>query len=1137
MKNYIILLLVVLFLFSTGIAFSQQPKFNKVLDGTKYGFGPVFSIVQDQRGFIWFTSAQKGLQRYDGKKLTTYSHNSDNPNSLASNMTSVVSVDSTGNIWIGTFGSGLDRFDPETKIFTHFRHDPRDPASLGNDTIFAITTDRSGIIWIGTNRTLDQFNPTTGKFTHYIIDELFNYVNNSDNFFTINAIFEDRNGALWIGWGEPFAGKKDGHGGLARFDKTTGKFIIFKHDPANPNSLSDNNVFDIYEDSKNNLWVCTRGSGLQTLDRATGKFTHYGYYDPAYPERLSRPPFTGSEFDFVSFITEDAKGRLWTGSTTGGLNMYDPLLKTTIHYGLVSNDITNRFAEDTLSGFKDSTAIRAFSSKDGLLWISAGFNGNLYNVDFSGTTIPFVSLNAKASAFYYEEDKNILWIQSDSALIRKNLLNSQQKLFKPDSRSYNDQVISNVMDMKGDGEGNIWMATHFNGLLKFNIKTEQFSNIRHDKNNPASLLDDATHALFFDRQQYLWIGTHTGVSRMDTKTGSYTNYINNPKDSLSIGAGHINSFAQDKNGTIWIGTNVDMYAFDTKTEKFKRYALGGQITTICIDETGKIWAAGAAGLYFLDKQKNIFKKFTTQVFPEGIESVSGMVVDTKENIWLSTGKGIIKINKEQDAEKIFGLAQGVEPLADLWYKNISTKDGRLFLGGKKGYYSFKPDELIDERTAPLLNFTNFKIGSQEIVVEDGTVLTVPIWETNSLKLSYSQNTISFEFDAIDYRSLGEIKYLYKLENYDNEWRDIGIEHKATFFNLPHGKYILQIKAINDVGSVAQKSMAIIITPPWWKTWWAYCIYGLLLIVLVYGIDRFQRQRLLKDEKERNRERELAQAKEIEKAYLELGKAHETLKSTQSQLIQSEKMASLGELTAGIAHEIQNPLNFVNNFAEVNVELIAELKQELEKGDITEAIAIADDIAINEEKILEHGKRADSIVKGMLQHSRSSSGIKEPTDLNALADEYLRLSYHGLRAKDKTLNADFKTEFDVSLPEINIIPQDIGRVLLNLINNAFYAVAEKQRNLTELDNYVPTVIISTKNLGESIEISVKDNGNGIPEEIKNKIFQPFFTTKPTGQGTGLGLSLSYDIVVAHSGELKVESLKGVGSEFIIRLKTL
>jgi signal transduction histidine kinase len=257
-----------------------------------------------------------------------------------------------------------------------------------------------------------------------------------------------------------------------------------------------------------------------------------------------------------------------------------------------------------------------------------------------------------------------------------------------------------------------------------------------------------------------------------------------------------------------------------------------------------------------------------------------------------------------------------------------------------------------------------------------------------------------------------------------------------------------------------------------------------------------------------------------------------LKSTQAQLIQSEKMASLGELTAGIAHEIQNPLNFVNNFSEVNKELLLEMQEAIDKGDLADARAIAGDVIDNQEKINHHGKRAESIVKGMLQHSRETSGQKEPTDLNKLADEYLRLSYHGLRAKDKSFNASLKTDYDASIGKINIIPQDIGRVLLNLVNNAFYAVDEKTKS--KVTDYDPEVSIATKKLEGKIEISVKDNGNGIPPKVMDKIFQPFFTTKPTGQGTGLGLSLSYDIVKAHGGKLTVESKEGEGAEFVIQL---
>ena len=272
------------------------------------------------------------------------------------------------------------------------------------------------------------------------------------------------------------------------------------------------------------------------------------------------------------------------------------------------------------------------------------------------------------------------------------------------------------------------------------------------------------------------------------------------------------------------------------------------------------------------------------------------------------------------------------------------------------------------------------------------------------------------------------------------------------------------------------------------------------------------------------------SRQRQKSKVKIENAFKELKATQSQLIQSEKMASLGELTAGIAHEIQNPLNFVNNFSEVNSELIEEMQEEISRGNLNEVKAIADNISENEKKISHHGKRADAIVKGMLQHSQASTGRKEPTDINILTDEYLRLAYHGLRAKDKSFNSIMKTDYDESIGKINIVQQDIGRVLLNLYSNAFYAVNEKKRQLG--DHYEPVVMVSTKKTAEHVFISIRDNGPGIPQQVISKIFQPFFTTKPTGQGTGLGLSLSYDIVQAHRGQLKVNTEEGKGTEFSI-----
>ncbi len=336
----------------------------------------------------------------------------------------------------------------------------------------------------------------------------------------------------------------------------------------------------------------------------------------------------------------------------------------------------------------------------------------------------------------------------------------------------------------------------------------------------------------------------------------------------------------------------------------------------------------------------------------------------------------------------------------------------------------------------------------------------------------------------------------------------------------------------------------------------FTIVWLIVMMIIY---RKQQKALERERKKRQEEEEQIRIMAARKAELEAMVAERTaeimqqknelehalveLKSTQTQLIHAEKMASLGELTAGIAHEIQNPLNFVNNFSEVNTELIEEFQGERSKAkdERNEELEneLLNDIKLNLSKIIHHGRRADAIVKGMLQHSRISTGQKEPTDINALVDEYLRLSYHGLRAKDKSFNAAMHTDFDEVLSsgeseegKINIVPQDIGRVILNIVNNAFYAVSERQK--AEGAGYEPSVSVSTKKLNDKIEIRVKDNGNGIPQQNIDKIFQPFFTTKPTGQGTGLGLSLTYDIIKAHGGEIKVETKEGEGTEFIIQL---
>jgi signal transduction histidine kinase len=630
---------------------------------------------------------------------------------------------------------------------------------------------------------------------------------------------------------------------------------------------------------------------------------------------------------------------------------------------------------------------------------------------------------------------------------------------------------------------------------------------------------------------------------MDRKTGHFTRFYAHPESSGSVGQNVITSITEDNSSNLWIGNYnlMGVNRFNPENKEFKSYLKGTTVIKLYMDTDGVLWVGATNGIYKYNPDIDNFISFTPNGSSTNITEVSSIVEDNQKNLWLTTSNQIVRINPDRDEISFFGPNYGISQKTFNWLSGIKRSNGEIYFGDYTGYFSFFPDELINNLKAPELVFTGFQLSDKKLIPGDGGPLKESLNEQKEIQLAYFQNVFSIDFAIVDYANPAQNRLTYYLENYDVIWRSTNSERKAYYFNVPPGKYTFRVKGVNSYGAWAEKTIDIIIRPPWWRTWLAYILYALLFIASVFGVDRFQRRRLLNAEREKNREREQKHAKEIEKAYNEL-------KTTQAQLIQSEKMASLGELTAGIAHEIQNPLNFVNNFSEVSKELIGEMNDELAVANWQLAKEIAGDIANNLQKINHHGKRAADIVKGMLQHSRTSSGQKEPTDINALADEYLRLAYHGLRAKDKSFNADFKTEFDPNLSKINVIPQDIGRVLLNLINNAFYAVKAPlppQGLKNDQLEYWPTVIVRTSYLPPSgrprgaltegaVVVSVSDNGPGIPAHIIDKIFQPFFTTKPTGQGTGLGLSLSYDIVKAHGGEIKVETKEGEGSEFIIQL---
>ncbi len=830
------------------------------------------------------------------------------------------------------------------------------------------------------------------------------------------------------------------------------------------------------------------GEALTKINIITGESTTYAN-DPKNPNSIlpMYTVFAGSNIFF------DRQGVLWINRYSKGisrLNLFES------DFGLLK-DSTGSPVFDILS---------ALESKDGTFWIG--------------------SRNETNGLIHYSADGKIIKTYGSKSFD------------SPPGRTVSKELSHPfAWALAQSDDGSVWVGggspgPHRGGLSRIRPGTDQITRFKNDPSDSTSLKTDWIGGILVDGNNRVWLDTRGGISYIDPTTEKFNNsvIIQSPDKAKHTFYFPISTTAT---GDILVADpqHFKHYIIDHKTLAVKPFANElknvDSIIFVHQDEAGKFWFVTPKGFGYVDSTFNAighiyeFDKlgFSIEETPDIFNS------DKRGNIWIATDNGIIEFDPATEKFKHFGFERGLQGNRfNLSYKGPS---GNIYFGGNGGINIFDPASIKTNPYPPQMVFTNLKLDGKSILSGEKMAIQKPIYIADKITVEPDVLTISIDFAAIHFAGNNNNQYQYKLEGFDKDWKNGGTIGNATYTNLSPGTYTLYIKGSNldNVWSDGKKSIEIIILPPWWQTWWAYTLYILLFLFILWQFYRYQKIRTIRKERERAQQKELEQAKEIEKAYHEL-------KATQQQLIQSEKMASLGELTAGIAHEIQNPLNFVNNFSEVNQELISELVDEVDKGNTAEIKSLAKDIKENEEKINHHGKRADAIVKGMLQHSRSSSGVKEPTDINALANEYLRLAYHGLRAKDKSFNATMKTDFDETIGNINIVPQDIGRVVLNLINNAFYVVDEKKKS--GIENYEPTVSVSTKKISGKVEIKVADNGNGIPQKVLDKIFQPFFTTKPTGQGTGLGLSLSYDIVKAHGGEIKVDTKEGEGTTFIISL---
>ncbi|MBK6966109.1 MAG: hypothetical protein IPH20_19860 [Bacteroidales bacterium] len=1068
--------------------------------------------------------------------------------------------------------NGLVKYDGYE--YKRYYPDPNDSTTLGSILNYRLFEDRKGNIWISSMDLLSVYIPLTKSFKNYTFSQLTDFPIYSQT--AIPAISSDPNGRLYFGVAS-FLGIEANHA-LIYKDENSPQLKRFEL----PDSLEIKNIYRSVADKKGNIWlVATNGFFKINPSGAVQKVKWpLGDYS--------------SENQYNLLLCIDKEGLIWITNKNANLNAWNPETGETKSWsmGKIFNSTGGQFIPNDLK--IDPSENIWLATNKGLIF----FNRKTEHFDLLEKNPDKKSENENLFCLNIDSFENV-WIGTENAGLLRYSNRAVLKSFvykKNDKSSITSGWATKIIET---GNGHLWIGTSggidVSGLDELNPETQSITpypfpeilpgcefynvigeqspdNILINTNKGYFLFDtkikaikktsldsalDSTHIfnVLRDRSGNLWYCTNYGLY-FKTKGGkSLRHIVLSTLPGSNVTSNEVTNVFESKKHGIWLMTNNGLFLYKPEKDQPERYGndkeKGGvlrshDINSFYEDNSGIAWVGTwGGGLSRYNPETGEIKSYTTS---DGLPSMSiqGILADEQNNaLWLSTFEGISRFSINDEQFNNFSLDDGIQGrlFADGAY--LKTSGGLLIFGGNNGITVFNPDDITKNSIPPRVYITGLKIGNTSM--ETSTVSSMKSTEKQTVEilLNYSQNNISIDYTGIHFANPARNLFAYKLENYDNDWRMVGNLRTAYYYNLPPGKYIFRVKAANSNGVWNEEGAAlnIRITPPWWKTWWAYIIYGLLAVAVVFLIDRFQRRRLLMRERTLAKEIELEHAREIEKAY-------HTLKTTQTQLLHSEKMASLGELTAGIAHEIQNPLNFVNNFSEVNTELIDELKAELAVGNHQLAKEIADDIKENEQKINHHGKRADAIVKGMLQHSRSSNGIKEPTDINSLADEYLRLAYHGLRAKDKSFNATIITDFDETIGKINVIPQDLGRVILNLITNAFYAVDEKKKlvppppkgGIESLqDYYEPTVTVSTKLVippssgPGGVRISVKDNGNGIPANVLDKIFQPFFTTKPTGEGTGLGLSMSYEIVTkGHGGELRVETREGEGSEFIIVL---
>lgn len=1089
-------LLFLLFFFGASHAQRLPLRFEHINTNLGLSQSSVISILQDSRGFMWF-GTRDGLNKYDGYKFTVYKYDAANPHSISHNTIQEIAEDVNGDIWIGTWGGGLNRFDWKKEKFIRYAYNGQDSFSLRHNQINKLFRDSQGDIWIGTEGGgLNRYDKKNDRFVYFLHDEIDAH-SLSDNH--VQDIAEDNDHNLWIATES---------GGLNYFDRKTNTFRHYRHDPADKKTLSIDNIGKIFIDRKGRLWVGTRGQGVDLFDKRTETFTHFSH-NPEDKHSL--------QSNVVKALYDDENGSVWIGTENGGLAIFNEQTRNFDNYMQDDADVSSLSNNSIWAIYRDTK---------GNMWVGTANRGiNFVDRDASKfihhrrTSSPLSLGNNNVLSIFEDADRN-LWLGTDGGGV--NLYDPEKGIFTHflhNPKDTNSITGNYVLEIFEDHEKNLWIGTWADGVTVFNRKENKYRHFRHNPLDATSLSSPNIWTIFEDSDNNMWLGTYSaGVNRYDRETNRFIHYRSDAGDPGSLSNNTVNIIFEDSRKNLWIGTNgggLDL--LNKKTNKFSHFAHSEKDNSISNDDvfcmvedgSGNLWIGTNRGLNKMDRNGH----FTSYFMKDGLPSntISGILMDKYGNLWISTFNGLSKFNPVTRVFTNFNTEDGLQSREFKMNSCFFSRSGRMYFGGVNGFNEFTPEELREKKYDPPLVFTDFQVFNKQLKISDDktSILRHSITYTKEITIPYNHSVISFEFAALNYTTADKKQYSYLLEGFDADWNYVGTRHTATYTNLNPGEYVFRVRKLNNEGkwSLAQASIRLTITPPFWMTWWfrlaaVLAIAGIVLVIYRFRVRSIKAQQarlqLLVNEKTSQL---LQSSQEAHKARLEAVQAREEAEQANKNLERKNK--ELEQFAYVASHDMQEPLRTTSSYV--------DLLQKQYGGKFDEK----GERYLN--YIVHSADRMKVLIKDLLDFSRiGTKGQLESVDCNVIVQNVL----DDLGAAIEESKAEIKT---CRLPVINAYPTELKLLFQNLI---FNAIKFRKKDVQ------PEIKINIYSANGNWEFSVADNGIGIDKKHNEKIFVIFqrLHSRNMYEGSGIGLAHCKKIAELHGGQIWVESEPGKGSTF-------